>query len=136
MLQTVPLLLLGKSCSNLLLPRRLLQPRRIVMALSAPEDVALNKTGTAAQMVCTVLLMLETAHLLLLRKSLSSLLLPRRLLPPKRIVMALSALEDVALNKTGTAAQMVCTVLPMLEIVPLLEITFRSLLCNPVIKYF
>merc|ERR1712223_95381 len=92
------------------------------LSQSVLEDVALNKTGTAAQMACTVLPMLEIAPLLPLRKSLSNLLLPRRLLPPRRIVMVLSAPEDVALSKTGTAAQMVCTVLLMLEIVPLLPL--------------
>merc|ERR1719466_299651 len=40
---------------------------KLIKFAAAKEVVALNKTGTAAQMVCTVLPMLETAHLLLLR---------------------------------------------------------------------
>merc|ERR1711972_180973 len=61
--------------------------------------------GTAALMVCTVLLLLLTAHLLPRRQP-----LPRWL--PISSVMELSAQED--------AAQMSCTVLPLLLIAHLL----------------
>merc|ERR1712118_85031 len=60
-----------------------------------------------AQMVCTVLLLLLTAHLL-----------PRRFLLlkwlPTSNVMVLNAKEDAVHMLDGTAAQMVCTVLPLL----------------------
>merc|ERR1712168_399709 len=78
--------------------------------VAAMEVVALNRTGTAVLMACTVLLMPQTAPLLL----------PRRLLPPRRTVMVLSALEVAALNRTGTAALMACTVLLMHQTAPLL----------------
>merc|ERR1719383_905629 len=64
-------------------------------------------------MVCTVLLLLLTAHLLPRRQP-----LPRWL--PQSSVMELSAQEDAAHMLDGTAAQMACTVLPLLLIAHLL----------------
>merc|ERR1711951_205784 len=61
----------------------------------------------AAQMACTALPLLLTAHLLPRRQP-----LPRWL--PTSSVMVLSAQEDAAHMLDGTAAQMVCTVLPLL----------------------
>merc|ERR1712029_332858 len=73
-----------------------------VMVLSAQEDAAHMLDGTAALMVCTVLLLLLTAHLLPRRQP-----LPRWL--PISSVMELSAQEDAAHMLDGTAAQMACT---------------------------
>merc|ERR1712027_156112 len=81
--------------------------RNSVMELSAQEVAAHMLDGTAAQMVCTVLLLLLTAHLLPRSNS-----LPRWVL--RNSVMELSALEVAAHMLDGTAAQMVCTVLPQL----------------------
>merc|ERR1712234_55313 len=81
------------------LPRWL--PTSSVMVLSAQEDAAHMLDGTAAQMACTALPLLLTAHLV-----------PRWL--PTSSVMVLSAQEDAALMLDGTAAQMVCTALPLL----------------------
>merc|ERR1719422_2298800 len=67
----------------------------------------------AAQMVCTVLLLLLTVHLLPRRQP-----LPRWL--PTSNVMVLNAQEDAAHMLDGIAAQMVCTVLPLLLTVHLL----------------
>merc|ERR1711988_1535257 len=69
--------------------------------------------GTAAQMVCTALPLLLTAHLLPRRQPL------QRWLPTSN-VMVLSAQEDAAHMLDGTAAQMACTVLPLLLIAHLL----------------
>merc|ERR1711929_1086 len=77
------------------------------MELNAQEDAAHMLDGTAAQMVCTVLPLLLTAHLLPRRQP-----LPRWL--PTSSVMELNAQEDAAHMLDGTAAQMVCTVLPLL----------------------
>merc|ERR1712136_560419 len=81
--------------------------------LSAQEDAAHMLDGTAALMVCTVLLLLLTAHLLPRRQP-----LPRWL--PQSSVVELSAQEDAAHMLDGTAAQMACTVLPLLLIAHLL----------------
>merc|ERR1711914_21539 len=93
------------------LPRRQPLPRWLppsnVMVLSAQEDAAHMLDGTAAQMACTALPLLLTAHLLPRRQP-----LPRWL--PTSSVMALSAQEDAAHMLDGTAAQMVCTALPLL----------------------
>merc|ERR1712098_858479 len=101
------------------LPRWL--PTSSVMVLSAQEDAALMLDGTAAQMVCTALPLLLTAHLLPRRQ-----LLKRWL--PTSSAMELSAQEDAVHMLDGTAAQMVSTVLPLLLIVPMPKITFRNLL--------
>merc|ERR1712227_119646 len=77
------------------------------------EDVAHMLDGTAALMVCTVLPLLLTAHLLTRR-----LLLPRWL--PTNSVMELNAQEVAAHMLDGTAALMACTVLPLLLIAHLL----------------
>merc|ERR1711872_765799 len=73
---------------------------------SAQEDAALMLDGTAAQMVCTALPLLLTAHLLPRRQPLQWL--------PTSNVMVLSAQEDAAHMLDGTAALMVCTVLLLL----------------------
>merc|ERR1712197_317176 len=106
-------------------PRRILLlkwlPTSNVMVLNAQEDAVHMLDGTAAQMVCTVLPLLLTAHLLPRRQP-----LPRWL--PTSSVMVLNAQEVAAHMLDGTAAQMVCTVLPLLLIVPMPKITFRNLL--------
>merc|ERR1712241_1541612 len=96
-------------------------PTSSVMVLSAQEDAAHMLDGTAALMVCTVLLLLLTVHLLPKRQPLQRWL-------PTSSVMELSAQEDAAHMLDGTAAQMVSTVLPLLLIVPMPKITFRNLL--------
>merc|ERR1711973_1039398 len=96
-------------------------PTSSVMVLSAQEDAAHMLDGTAALMVCTVLLLLLTVHLLPKRQPLQRWL-------PISSVMELSAQEDAAHMLDGTAAQMACTVLPLLLIVPMPKITFRNLL--------
>merc|ERR1711914_33459 len=107
------------------LPRRQPLPRWLqtssVMVLNAQEDAAHMLDGTAAQMVCTVLPLLLTTHLLPRRQP-----LPRWL--PTSSVMVLNAQEVAAHMLDGTAAQMACTVLPLLLIVPMPKITFRNLL--------
>merc|ERR1712029_777847 len=102
-------------------------PTSNVMVLSAQEDAAHMLDGTAALMVCTVLLLLLTAHLLPRRQPLPRRLLLKRWLPTSS-VMELSAQEDAAHMLDGTAAQMVSTVPPLLLIVPMPKITFRNLL--------
>merc|ERR1711912_2579 len=82
-------------------------PTNSVMVLNAQEDAVHMLDGTAAQMVCTVLPLLLTAHLLQRR-----FLLLRWL--PQSSVMVLSAQEDAAHMLDGTAAQMACTVLLLL----------------------
>merc|ERR1719308_504279 len=77
------------------------------MELSAQEDAVHMLDGTAAQMACTVLLLLLTVHLLPRR-----LLLPRWL--PTSNVMELSAQEDAVHMSDGIVAQMACTVLLLL----------------------
>merc|ERR1712136_573971 len=88
-------------------------PTSSVMELNVQEDAAHMLDGTAAQMVCTVQPLLLTAHLLQRR----FLLLRRQTLSrwlPTNSVMVLNAQEDAAHMLDGTAAQMVCTVLPLL----------------------
>merc|ERR1712131_341040 len=82
-------------------------PTSSVMELNVQEDAVHMLDGIAAQMVCTVLLLLLTVHLLPRRQP-----LPRWL--PTGNVMVLNAQEDAAHMLDGTAAQMVCTVLLLL----------------------
>merc|ERR1712203_307521 len=82
-------------------------PLSSVMERSALEAAAPMLAGTAALMVCTVLPLLLTAHLLPRRPS-----LPRWL--PLSSAMELNALEAAAPMLAGTAAQMACTALPLL----------------------
>merc|ERR1711915_387796 len=76
-------------------------------------DAVHMKDGIAAQMVCTVLPLLLTVHLL-----------PKRHLFPRWLttsnVKELTAQVDAVHMLIGTAAQMVCTVLPQLLTVHLL----------------
>ena len=83
------------------------------MVLSAQEDAAHMLDGTAAQMACTALPLLLTAHLLPKKNS-----LPKWL--PTSSVMELNAQEDAVHMLDGIAAQMVCTVLLLLLTVHLL----------------
>merc|ERR1712013_19707 len=91
---------MGRSLSRWL-------PRSSVMEPCAQLDAALNRTGSAAQTTCTVLLLLLTAHLLPGRRSLSRWL-------PRSSVMEPCAQLDAAQNRTGSAAQTTCTVLLLL----------------------
>merc|ERR1711909_213704 len=89
-----------------MLPRAelVLLPRRSVMEPCALLDAAQSRTGSAAQTICTVLLLLLTVHLLPLRRSLSRWL-------PRSSVMEPCALLDAALKSTGSAVLIICTVL-------------------------
>merc|ERR1711892_1469340 len=80
----------------------------------AQLDVALKLIGTAVPTTCTVLPLLLTVLLLLLRRS-----LPRWLLISNVDLMRPHAQLDVAQRLTGTAALTTCTVLPLLLTVPL-----------------
>merc|ERR1712121_424215 len=95
-------------------------PTNSVMVLSAQEDAVHMLDGIAAQMVCTVLLLLLTVHLLPKRQPL------QRWLPTSN-VMVLNAQEDAAHMLDGTAAQMVCTVLLLLLTAHLLPRRFLLL---------
>merc|ERR1711972_1187098 len=80
----------------------------VKMEQNAHEDAAPIKIGTAVQMVCTVLLLLLTAHLLQRNKH-----LPRWALT-NNVIVDLYAQEDAAQCVVGTAALMVFIVLLLL----------------------
>merc|ERR1712212_104408 len=89
-------------------------PRSSVKEQCAQLDAAQSKTGSAAQMTCTVLLLLLTVHLLPQRRSLSRWL-------PRSSEMEQCAQLVAAQSRTGSAAQMTCTVLLLLLTVHLLQ---------------